>query len=86
MEKKEAREDSCGESCMQPPCSRTRCGDTRTAGLPTPVVRENINLQSYHSLACLAIKPPTLDHHFPAIHGDSAQTKGTVLLSIVSSS
>ena len=37
-------------------------------------------------VAWLARKPPTLVHHFPAIHGDSAQTKGTVQLSIVSSS
>ena len=37
-------------------------------------------------LAWLARKPPTFVHHFPAIHGDSAQTKGTVLLSILSSS
>ena len=37
-------------------------------------------------LAWLARKRPTLGHLFPAIHGDSAQTKGTVLLSIVSSS
>ena len=37
-------------------------------------------------LAWLAKKAPTLVQHFPAIHGDSAQTKGTVLLSIVSSS
>ena len=37
-------------------------------------------------LAWLARKPPTFVHHFPAIHGDSAQTEGTVLLSIVSSS
>ena len=39
--------------------------------------------------ACLAWflrKRPTLVQHFPAIHGDSAQTKGTVLLGIVSSS
>ena len=37
-------------------------------------------------LAWLARNPPTLVQHNPAIHGDSAQTKGTVLLSIVSSS
>ena len=37
-------------------------------------------------LAWLARKRPTLGHHFSAIHGDSAQTKGTVLLSILSSS
>ena len=37
-------------------------------------------------LAWLARKPPTLVQHFPAIHGDSAQTKGAVLLGIVSSS
>ena len=37
-------------------------------------------------LAWLARKRPTLGHHFPAIHRDSAQTKGTMLLSIVSSS
>ena len=37
-------------------------------------------------LAWLAKNTPTLVQHFPAIHGDSAQTKGTVLLSIVSSS
>jgi len=30
--------------------------------------------------------PSTLGQHFPEIHRDSAQTKGTVLLSIVSSS
>ena len=36
--------------------------------------------------AWLAENVPALVQHFPAIHGDSAQTKGTVLLSIVSSS
>ena len=33
-----------------------------------------------------ARKRPTVGHHSPAIHGDSAQTMGTVLLSILSSS
>ena len=37
-------------------------------------------------LAWFLRKRPALVQHFPAIHGDSAQTKGTVLLSIVSSS
>ena len=43
-------------------------------------------LQMLIVLAWLAENVPTLVQHNPAIHGDSAQTKGTVLLSIVSSS
>ena len=37
-------------------------------------------------LAWLGKNPAHFVQHNPAIHGDSAQTKGTVLLSIVSSS
>ena len=43
-------------------------------------------LSGRNLLAWLPRKHPTLGHHFPAIHGDSAQTKGTLLPGIVSSS
>ena len=59
------------------------CGPLPTYLPPRHIAQVDLEL---YLLAWLARNPRTLVQHNPAIHGDSAQTKDTVLLSIVSSS
>ena len=61
-------------------------GGAARASIGAAHFENRIQMDSLPVLAWLAENVPALVQHFPAIHGDSAQTKGTVLLSIVSSS
>jgi len=80
--------DEAGDGCGTPARAEARAkeaGAAAAAGAPDET-RGLWRLPCGVAAAAFAArKRPTLGDHFPATHGDSAQTKGTMLLSIVSS-